>query len=154
MSFDVTSITQLNEYAKGQIVELPPFAEGQPFIARICRPSMLSLVKTGKIPNELLATANNLFIDGRVDSKADPQAMQKIFDILDTICEACFIEPTYKQIQEAGITLTDEQYMFIFNYSQAGVKALKPFREQSKDNGIMYDVKNVQRKAKHNTRNK
>lgn len=143
MSFDVTSITQLNEYAKGQIVELPPFAEGQPFIARICRPSMLSLVKTGKIPNELLVTANNLFIDGKVDSKADPQAMQKVFDIFDAICEACFIEPTYKQIQEAGITLTDEQYMFIFNYSQAGVKALKPFRKQSKNSRTVRDVEDV-----------
>lgn len=140
---EITSITQLNEYAQGQIVELPPFAEGQSFVARICRPSMLSLVKAGKIPNELLATANSLFIDGKVDSKADPQAMQKVFDILDTICEACFIEPTYKQIQEAGITLTDEQYMFIFNYSQAGVKALKPFRKQSKNSRTVRDVEDV-----------
>lgn len=145
---EITSITQLNEYAQGQVVELPPFAEGQSFVARICRPSMLSLVKTGKIPNELLVTANNLFIDGKVDSKADPQAMQKVFDIFDAICEACFIEPTYKQIQEAGITLTDEQYMFIFNYSQAGVKALKPFRKQSKNNRTVRDVEDVQCKTK------
>lgn len=148
MSHDITSVTQLNEYAKGQIVELPPFAEDQPFYARICRPSMLSLVKNGKIPNELLATANNLFIDGKIDSEADPQAMQKVFDVFDTLCEACFIEPTYKQILDAGITLTDEQYMFIFEYSQTGVKALKPFREQSKDNRTVHNVKNVQRKAK------
>lgn len=154
MSFDITSITQLNEYAKGQIVELPPFAEDQPFVARICRPSMLSLAKSGKIPNELLVTANNLFIDGKVDSKTDPQAMQKIFDILDTLCEACFIEPTYKQIQDAGITLTDEQYMFIFEYSQAGVKALKPFRQQFKNNRAVRNVEDVQGASKQNIRNK
>lgn len=154
MSFDITSITQLNEYAKGQIVELPPFAEDQPFVARICRPSMLSLAKSGKIPNELLVTANNLFIDGKVEYKADPQAMQKIFDILDTLCEACFIEPTYKQIQDAGLTLTDEQYMFIFEYSQAGVKALKPFRQQLKNNGAVRNVANVQGASKQNIRNK
>ena len=129
MSLDVTNINQLNEYANGQIVELPPFAEGQPFIAKIRRPSMLALTKTGKIPNELLTTANSLFIDGKIDSKADPKAMQRIFDIFDVLCEACFVEPTYKQIQDAGITLTDEQYMFIFQYTQTGVKALKPFRK-------------------------
>lgn len=129
MSLDVTSINQLNEYANGQIVELPPFAEGQPFIAKIRRPSMLALTKAGKIPNELLTTANSLFIDGKIDSKADPKAMQRIFDIFDVLCEACFVEPTYKQIQDAGITLTDEQYMFIFQYTQTGVKALKPFRK-------------------------
>ena len=129
MSLDVTSINQLNEYANGQIVELPPFAEGQSFIAKIRRPSMLALTKAGKIPNELLTTANSLFIDGKIDSKADPKAMQRIFDIFDVLCEACFVEPTYKQIQDAGITLTDEQYMFIFQYTQTGVKALKPFRK-------------------------
>ena len=32
---EVTSISQLNEYAKGQLVELPSFGEGQPFFARL-----------------------------------------------------------------------------------------------------------------------
>lgn len=125
---NITNLHDLSEYAKGQIVELPPFAENQPFIARLCRPSMLSLAKSGKIPNELLSTANNLFVDGKLDTKSDPEALKNVFDLFDVICEACFVEPTYKDIQDAGITLTDEQYMFIFEYSQAGVKALKPFR--------------------------
>ena len=125
---NITNLHDLSEYAKGQIVELPPFAENQPFVARICRPSMLSLAKSGKIPNELLSTANNLFVDGKLDTKSNPEALKNVFDLFDVICEACFVEPTYKDIQDAGITLTDEQYMFIFEYSQAGVKALKPFR--------------------------
>nr|DAP26707.1 MAG TPA: hypothetical protein [Caudoviricetes sp.] len=125
---NITNLHDLSEYAKGQIVELPPFAENQPFVARLCRPSMLSLAKSGKIPNELLSTANNLFVDGKLDTKSDPEALKNVFDLFDVICEACFVEPTYKDIQDAGITLTDEQYMFIFEYSQAGVKALKPFR--------------------------
>lgn len=124
---NITNLHDLSEYAKGQIVELPPFAENQPFIARLCRPSMLSLAKSGKIPNELLSTANNLFVDGKLDTKSNPEALKDVFDLFDVICEACFVEPTYKDIQDAGITLTDEQYMFIFEYSQAGVKALKPF---------------------------
>lgn len=124
---NITNLHDLSEYAKGQIVELPPFAENQPFVARLCRPSMLSLAKSGKIPNELLSTANNLFVDGKLDTKSDPEALKNVFDLFDVICEACFVEPTYKDIQDAGITLTDEQYMFIFEYSQAGVKALKPF---------------------------
>lgn len=125
---NITNLHDLSGYAKGQIVELPPFAENQPFVARLCRPSMLSLAKSGKIPNELLSTANNLFVDGKLDTKNDPGALKNVFDLFDVICEACFIEPTYKDIQDAGVTLTDEQYMFIFEYSQAGVKALKPFR--------------------------
>lgn len=125
---NITNLHDLSEYAKGQVVELPPFAENQPFVARICRPSMLSLAKSGKIPNELLSIANNLFVEGKLDTKNNPEALKNVFDLFDVICEACFVEPTYKDIQDVGITLTDEQYMFIFEYSQAGVKALKPFR--------------------------
>lgn len=130
---EITSIKDLQKYAKGQIVELPPFAEGQPFIARLRRPSMLVLAKTGKIPNELLITANNLFSGKGVDNEKE-DAMKEVFSIIDTMAEACFVEPTYKQLQEIGLELTDEQMMFIFEYSQAGVKALKPFRGEPTNN--------------------
>ena len=63
-SNDITSIAQLSEYAKGQVVRLPDFAPDQPFVARLKRPSMLVLAKSGKIPNSLLETASSLF-DGK-----------------------------------------------------------------------------------------
>lgn len=130
MANEITSVEQLKEYAQGTVVELPPFAEGQPFIARLRRPSMLVLAKSGKIPNSLMATANSLFIQGAVDSKEEG-TMKELFQILDVLCDACFVEPTYQQIREAGIDLTDDQYMFVFQYSQQGVKALDNFRQQS-----------------------
>lgn len=37
----VTSLAELVEYSKGVIVELPEFAEGQPFVVRMTRPSMM-----------------------------------------------------------------------------------------------------------------
>lgn len=126
---DITSLAQLTKYAEGQVVELPSFAADQPFVARIRRPSMLALAKSGKIPNSLLKTANGLFL-GDNKGKQSEEYLQDVFDVLDVICEACFIEPTWKELQEAGIELTDDQYMFIFNYSQTGVKALEPFRQQ------------------------
>lgn len=129
MANKVTSVEQLQKYAQGTVVELPPFAEGQPFVARLRRPSMLVLAKSGKIPNSLMATANSLFIQGSVDSK-DDGTMKELFQILDVLCDACFVEPTYQQIKEAGIDLTDDQYMFVFQYSQQGVKALETFRQQ------------------------
>lgn len=127
---EITSLTSLEQYAQGQVVELPPFAEGQPFVARLRRPSMLVLVKTGRIPNALLATANSLFVGGKIDTK-DPSALADVFGVMDAICEASFLEPSWSQLQEIGLELTDEQYMAVFNYSQQGVKALDSFREQS-----------------------
>lgn len=128
---EITSLKTLQKYAEGQVVELPPFAEGQPFVARICRPSMLVLAKSGKIPNELLNTANNLFVNGKPDIHRDLDALSSVFDLLDVFCEACFLEPTYKELKDIGLQLTDEQLMFVFNYAQTGVRALEPFREQS-----------------------
>lgn len=130
-SLKPTSLEDLVKASQGVIVELPPFVEGQPFVAKIRRPSMLALVKSGKIPNPLLATANKLFTDGTVDED-DPQALSGLFSVLDAICEACFVEPSYSEMKEAGIELTDDQLMFIFNYTQRGVAALDSFRSQLK----------------------
>ena len=129
---EITSLKTLQEYAEGQVVELPPFGEGQPFVARICRPSMLILAKSGKIPNELLDTANNLFVNGKPDIKKDLDVLSTVYDLLEVFCEACFLEPTYQELKDIGLQLTDEQLMFVFNYAQTGVRALEPFREQSK----------------------
>lgn len=127
----VTSIDEILKVAKGEVVELPGFIEGVPFIARLKRPSMLALTKSGKIPNDLLVEANKLFVNG-VDAKsvnvADSAMMSNMFNILQVICEESFVEPSYKELEEAGITLTDEQQLAIFSYTQSGVKALKPFR--------------------------
>lgn len=127
---NVTSIDVLKTYSLGDIVRLPDFAKGKPFYARIKRPSLLKLVKSGKVPNTLLTTANKLFTSSFSDDDTENDSMlQKMFEVMDVICEASFVEPTYQQLRENGIELTDEQYMFIFNYSQKGSNELAPFSE-------------------------
>ena len=126
---EITSLISLEQYAQGQVVELPSFGEGQPFVARLRRPSLMVLIKSGKIPNALLATANTLFAGGTVDVKKG-ETFSDVVGVLDVICEASFLEPTWEQIQETGVQLTDEQYMAVFNYSQKGVQALDSFRQE------------------------
>ena len=125
---DITSIAKMSEYAKGQIVRLPDFAEGQPFIVRLKRPSMLVLAKSGKIPNSLLDTANSLFNEGKSSNDDSNKAMQDMYEVLCIIAESSLVEPTFKEIKEAGVELTDEQLIAIFNYSQQGIEGLKSFR--------------------------
>ena len=128
---EVTSISQLNEYAKGQLVELPSFGEGQPFFARLRRPSMLALAKSGKIPNSLLATANRMF-DSSLDTKNE-NMLKDFYMVMETILEAAFVEPTYQEIKDAGVQLSDDQMIFVFNYTQQGVKILDQFRPNGKN---------------------
>lgn len=126
----VTSLEQLKQYADGNIVRLPDFAEGQPFVAKLKRPSILGMAKQGKIPNSLLVKTNELFVQsGSLDTEENSM-MQEIYDVIDLIADETFVEPTYKEIKSTGIELTDEQMMFIFNYSQQGVKALESFRTE------------------------
>lgn len=126
----VTTLEELEEYSKGDIVRLPDFAQGKEFYARIRRPSLLKLVEAGKIPNTLLTTANKLFTTSfSGEDTEDTEMMRNMISVIDVICEASFVEPTYEQLNSRNIQLTDEQYMFIFNYSQTGATALAPFSE-------------------------
>lgn len=126
----VTSIDQLKLMSGGEIVKLPPFIQGQDFYAKLRRPSMLKLVQSGQIPNSLLRTANMLFSGGvNEELDRDDEFMKDMFDLIDVLAGAVFVEPSWSELKQAGIELTDEQYMFIFNYTQEGVKALEPFRE-------------------------
>ncbi|WP_291632209.1 esterase [Clostridium sp.] len=129
----VTSIESLISFSEGTIIELPDFADGQKFVAKLKRPSLLMLIKQGKIPNALLNTANDLFTDGvQAAAKSKDTGSEKqladLFDLFDVLCEATFVSPTYKEIKDAGIDLTDEQLLFIFSYTQQGIKAIENFR--------------------------
>ena len=125
-----TSIDQLKIMSGGEIVKLPPFVQGQDFYAKLRRPSMLKLVQSGQIPNSLLRTANMLFSGGvNEELDRDDEFMKDLFDLIDVLAGAVFVEPSWSELKQAEIELTDEQYMFIFNYTQEGVKQLEPFRE-------------------------
>lgn len=127
----VTSIEEMKKLSSGAIVTIPPFAEGGELSVRLRRPSMLSLVRAKKIPNSLLTSANKMFKSGPGSLNANDEAMMDdIFAIMDVICEAALVEPTYKEIRDAGIELTDDQLMFIFGYTQNGVKQLESFRTE------------------------
>lgn len=128
---NITSIEDLKNYANGTIVEMPPFAEGQPFVARLKRPSILGMAKQGRIPNTLLVKANELFLQSGAGLDTEEEdTMKQLYDVLDLIANETLVEPTYEEIKSVGLELTDEQMMFLFNYSQQGVKALESFRTE------------------------
>lgn len=137
MEIKVTSIDELKAMSQGEIVKLPAFIQGQDFYAKLRRPSMLKMVKSGQIPNGLLRTANMLFAGGvEKELDRDDEFMKDMFEMIDVLAEAVFVEPSWEELKNAGIELTDEQYMFIFNYTQEGVKALEPFRQNEENSTV------------------
>lgn len=116
----VTNIDDLKKLKEGEVVELPDFEEGLPFIARLRRPSILYLAKAGKIPNELLSVAKEMF-EGTQKSNIKDYA-----DVLDVVLDIALVEPKYDEVKDI---LTDEQRIAIYNYTQLGVRGLLPFRK-------------------------
>lgn len=130
-AMQVTSITDLQSYAQGAVVRFPDFGDGQPFVARVRRPSMLVLAKQGKIPNTLLITAGELFSKGGGGLDADNENMLgDMYNIMDIVATAALIQPSMEEIKSVGLELSDDQMMAIFNYTQTGVKALNSFRKE------------------------
>lgn len=131
----VTSIEDLRGYANGKVVELPPFDDGLPLIARMRRPSLMVLMKSGKIPNELLKAAQSIFTSNEKTGLTIESTDQLIeyISVFEIMAEAALIEPSFNDIKDNGLSLNDKQLMAIFNYSQQGVKALDSFREKQKN---------------------
>ena len=127
----ITTVSDLQSYAAGTVVRFPDFGDGQPFVARVRRPSMLVLAKQGKIPNSLLTAAGQLFSKGGGGLDADNENMlSDMYSIMDVIANAALIQPSMREIREAGLELSDDQMMAIFNYTQTGVRALESFRQE------------------------
>ena len=127
----ITTVSDLQSYAQGTVVRFPDFGDGQPFVARVRRPSMLVLAKQGRIPNTLLTTAGELFSKGGGAMDADNENMLgDMYNIMDIVATAALIQPTMEEIKSVGLELSDDQMMAIFNYTQAGVKVLETFRKE------------------------
>lgn len=121
----VTSLENLKKLSEGQEVELPGW-DDEPFICKLKRPSLLGLVEGGQIPNPLLNAAYILFNGAKTQKDVLNLKDQK--EILDIVARAAMVEPTYQQLKDIGLELTDLQLLDIYNFTQLGVRSLISFR--------------------------
>ena len=133
----VTSIEKLKKLSQGQEVELQGWDE-EPFVCVLKRPSLLGLVENGDIPNPLLHAAYILF-NGSNNPK-DQVNLKEANDLYRIIAKAAMVSPTYEQLEEIGLELTDMQLLEIYRFTQLGVKSLISFRTKQED------TKNTKRK--------
>lgn len=110
-----------------QVVELPGFGDGKPWWAKLRRVSLLRLAQAGKIPNGLMSAVTELYQTG-VCKSAD---LSVAAEVMLLMAGEALKEPTLKQLEDAGVTLTDEQLTAIYLYTQRGVQALRPFRPKT-----------------------
>lgn len=139
---NITSLDILKEKAKGEMVELPGWDE-ENLVCRVKRVSILGLASKGSIPNSLLTAATKVFTS-KVDTNT---SLKEICDVMKVIARETLVNPTYEQIEECGLTLTDEQLTALLNYSQQGVRALEKFRTVKPNNKDNKSEQDLQQKA-------
>lgn len=127
---NITTIYELKEFAKGKIVSLPGWEDDKPFVARLTRPSLQIMAMNGQIPNTLLVAATKIFAGKQ---KAEEINITDATKVQMAIAKASLVEPTVEDIEATGLTLTDQQLIAIFNYSQMGMAGLERFRTKQAD---------------------
>ncbi|MGL5507638.1 MAG: hypothetical protein ACRDB0_07035 [Paraclostridium sp.] len=130
----VTSLEQLKQIKQYEVIELPPFNDGTPFIAEVKRPNLMNLVASKKIPNTLLSSAMSIFKGGvggaATEAMEDAKALAELAGLMNVLAENTLVNPSCKDLKEANIELTEAQLVDIMNYMQGGVKALSTFRNE------------------------
>ena len=109
-------------------IETIPGWFGETVEVELKRPSILSLAATGAIPNPLMKTARKLFYSGISPDGGD---LAEEGRVLLEVAKAALVKPSFDELEAAGIELTDEQLIAIFQYTQLGAKALDRFRQLS-----------------------
>lgn len=127
----VTSLEKLKEIASKEY-ELPPFIDGTPFVARLKSVSTMDMAKDGKVPNPLMKSVANA-IEGKNnlgktnDMNSDDDTL-KIFEFMRTVAKSSLVSPTYDEIEECGVKLTDQQITAIFSIAMGDMQKTISFR--------------------------
>jgi len=128
---EVTPLETIRLASRGKLVEIPGFAPGEVFRVRLRQPNLLTLVKLNRISNPLLAQILDAERRGvKPESGVTPEQIRMKAELDDVFCEAAMVEPTYQELKECGVELTQEQMNKIVSFAQGGVAALESFRSQ------------------------
>lgn len=130
---------KLTELAQGTEIELPGFAAEETISVRIRRPSLMLLAAEGKIPNTLLASVEDLFEKGDKNTVS----FKERAEIFRIVAMASLVSPSWEELQNAGVNLTDLQLLYIYNFSQTGVDTLRRFREKQRTEKLSGHGKDV-----------
>lgn len=131
----ITNVNEIKEYFEGEIVELAPFENGKPFVARVRVPSLVEIYRLGRIPNTLIVEVKKYFDTLEKDENnnvainfADKRA-RNLMNLALKMADVVLIEPSMKELRGAKIRLSDMQLLSIYNYVDKKVSEMIPFRD-------------------------
>jgi len=142
---EVTNLEQLKAMAECDLLELPRYKENIPFVVKVKRASLLNLIRKGVIPNTLLSAAEELFYGKKASKGVD---LDQLTNVMFVMAETALVEPSVADLESVGLTLTDEQLVALFNYTQKGLEGIAKFPTKPTDNISVENGETVQDEAK------
>ena len=131
------SVISASEFRKRatRVIEIDGFEPGEKIEVRIKPASLINLMVSGKLPNDLLGTVQELFDKGDDLRDEDVFAqgadkVKEIMSLIDLVCEQSLVEPPFREIKDV---ITDNQKMQIMGAAQGNVKAAIPTVQKQKD---------------------
>ncbi|MBE6067767.1 MAG: hypothetical protein E7211_08755 [Clostridium lundense] len=117
-------VTKLEDIKNKAAIEVTlPGWDEEPFICKLKRISVMDLSAQGKIPNTLLGTVSDLF--GKKLKIENGEGIKNMAETINLFCKCAMVEPTYEEVE--GINpLTDDQRLAIFDFTQSGVRKIRP----------------------------
>lgn len=99
--------------------------DGGTVVVKLRRPSLVEMIVGDYVPNPLLTAVEKLFQANPAElAKVDRQQEARA---LHCIAGRALAEPTLRELEAAGVSLTDEQYMEIYAYVIGGARHLERF---------------------------
>lgn len=131
------SVISASEFRKRatRVIEIDGFEPGEKIEVRIKPASLINLMVSGKLPNDLLGTVQELFDKGDDLRDEDVFAqgadkVKEIMSLIDLVCDQSLVEPLFGEIKDV---ITDNQKMQIMGAAQGNVKAAIPTVQKQKD---------------------
>lgn len=122
----VTNFAELAKTKGVQTIVLPGWEDGKDFVCLAKRPSVFNMASTGHIPNPLMGSVHKLFSGSVKDITSVSYKDQA--DVFLTLAKYALVEPTFDEITDAGMELTDDQLTALYAFAVGGVARLDSFR--------------------------
>ncbi len=122
-------MTDIQEAARrygARTYALPGWGPEGDFVCRLRRPGLVNMAEAaGFVPNPLLAAVEELFFPSGRQVKLPPDQQAKA---LHAIARYALVEPTLDELKQAGLELSDDQYLAIYAFALKGAEGLSRFR--------------------------
>lgn len=116
----VTTKEDLEKARQAELVELPAFMDGTPFVAKLRRPSLLRMAQLGQIPDDLQPVIDKLL---RGDDDSPMELKARAFSLYASLAME---EPAFEAVEDV---IDSFQLATIWHWGVFGPAMMEPFRE-------------------------